>query len=168
MIKRPNTLATALALLALTGVISRAGEPPPEKRCAAGCSAAGPPAAELGPAEIATCLEEIASQPLGEASLELETLLFHARQVVPYLHAKGLGPLRSEQTMFLKRELARTHAHIQIRVVDAAGKQRMTFDRRVPIGVKQHLHPGEAQGFAPPEISFTIQRVGLHHLWSRL
>ena len=69
---------------------------------------------------------------------------------------------------FLKQELARCHAQIQLRIIDAQGKQRMTFDRRVPIGIKQHLHPKAADGFTPPEISFTIQRVGLEHLWTRL
>jgi len=165
---RISTLPIGIILIALTLVISGAGEPQPKAQCAAGCSVAGPPAAELSPAKIASCLGQIANQPLGEASLELETLLFHAGQVVPYLQDKGMAPLNSEQARFLKRELARTHAHIRLRIVDAEGNERMTFDRLVPIGVKQHLHAKEAQGFAPPEISFTIHRVGLHHLWSRL
>ena len=53
-------------------------------------------------------------------------------------------------------------------LVDAEGVERLRMDRRVPIGEKQHLHPGDAVGFHPPAISFTIHRVGLHHLWSRL
>ncbi len=100
--------------------------------------------------------------------MELETLLFHAPQVVPYLREEGCGALNSDHADFLKRELSRTHARIQLRVIDANGKERMTFDRKVPIGEKQHLHPKEAEGFAPPEISFTVQRVGLRHLWTRL
>jgi hypothetical protein len=140
----------------------------PEPKCAAGCSAAEAPTNELGAKEVARCLREIAKQPVGEASLELETLLFHAGQVIPYLQTFGQEPLESEHSHFLKRELARSHAHIQLRVVDSNGRERMTFDRHVPIGVKQHLHSEEAEGFAPPEVGFTIQRVGLHHLWTRL
>jgi hypothetical protein len=170
--KRLNQFSIALGLIALSGAIAVAGEPLPEplpeERCAGGCSVAGPPTAELSATEIARYLGKVANQPLGEASLELETLLFHAGVVIPYIHDKGLESLKPEQSRFLKRELSRTHAHIRLRVVDAEGKERMSFDRRVAIGEKQHLHPKEAQGFATPEISFTIHRVGLQHLWSRL
>ena len=161
-------LSIAVALIALTSGIARAGEPPAEPKCAAGCSVASPPTAILSSSEIASCLEKIANQPVGSPSLELETLLFHASRVIPHLHEKGHGPLKSEQAQFLKRELARTHAEVELRIVDADGKQRMRFERQVPIGEKQHLHAKQAQGFAPPEISFTIHRVGLNHLWSRL
>ena len=140
----------------------------PAPKCAAGCSAAVPPKSELSATEIARCLERIARQPVGEASLELETLLFHANRVIPYLQTFGTEPLKAEQSRFLKRELARSHAHIRLRVVDSEGKERMTFDREVPIGVKQHLHSEAAVGFVPPEVGFTVQRVGLRHLWTRL
>ena len=161
-------LPMAFCLIALAGVLHGADETQPLPKCAAGCSVAEPAVAKLGAGEIAHCLGKMADQPVGEASLELETLLFHAGQVIPYLQASGPGPLKSQQSRFLKRELARSHAHLRLRVIDAEGKERMSFDRRVPIGVKQHLHPEAADGFAPPEISFTIHRVGLHHLWTRL
>ncbi len=165
-----SLLSTPVLALTLAVDVAIAGETEklPKANCATGCSVAEPAKSELGATEISACLEKIAVQPLGKASLELETLLFHAPKVIPYLSNNGQGPLKSDQARFLKTELARTHARVQLRVVDADGKQRMTFDRQVPIGEKQHLHPKAADGFTPPEISFTIQRVGLNHLWSRL
>ena len=165
-----NLLSTPILLLALTAACATAGEPKksPDPKCAAGCAVAEPAKPALSAAEISACLKKIAGQKLGEPSLELETLLFHAQNVISYVNDHGQGALSSDQSRFLKSELARTHARIQLRVVDADGKQRMNFDRMVPIGEKQHLHAKAADGFAPPELGFTVQRVGLNHLWTRL
>lgn len=164
----PRSLV-AFIVLAMAGVA--AGESERTKQpagCAAGCSVAGPPVATISPVEIASCLEHLAGWKAGETSLALETLLFHAGEVIPYVRSHGLGTLETGQAAFLKKELARDEARIVLRIIDAEGVERLRMDRRVPIGEKQHLHPGDAVGFHPPEISFTIHRVGLHHLWSRL
>ena len=167
---------TAPTLLTLVSIATLAAAPPeagggdaPKKlECATGCAAAEQKKPRLGADEIDRCLRAIAQQAPGEASLELETLLFHAPEVIPHIQDHGTGSLTPEKENFLKRELSRTHARIELRVIDSEGKLRLTFDQQVPVGVKQHLHSESAQGFTPPEVGFTVQRVGLHHLWTRL
>ena len=166
----PKFLTIPFFPIMLAASVTGAGEPKtvPKAECATGCAVAETKKSQLGAAKIADCLEKMAKQPLGEPSLELETLLFHASEVIPQIRDKGAGPITSDQAKFLKTELARTHARIQLRVIDADGKQRMTFDRHVRLGEKQHLHTKAADGFAPPELGFTVKRVGLNHLWTRL
>lgn len=169
--KQQTTPRSLVAFIVLATAGVAAGEFERTKQpagCAAGCSVAGPPVATISPVQIASCLEHLAGQKVGETSLALETLLFHAGEVIPYVRSHGFGTLETGQVAFLKKELARDEAHMVLRIIDAEGVERLRMDRRVPIGEKQHLHPGDAVGFHPPEISFTIHRVGLHHLWSRL
>jgi len=140
-----------------------------EEQCiASGCSAASPAADRLAPAEIQVHLESIACEPVGTPSLALETLLFHAPDVTAYLDTPGATPLSDEQTVFLREELRRRHAMISLRVVDAENRVRIELEEPVPIGEKQHLHPDKTDDVAPPEVSFTVQRVGLYHLWTRI
>ena len=53
--------------------------------------------------------------------------------------------------------------------MDERGVERLRLgNRRVPLGVKKHLLPADPGDLPPPEISGTVRRVGLHHLWTRL
>lgn len=133
--------------------------------CVGGCDAVKDTTGELSDAEIEVLLAGLADGSNPDA---LETLLFHGPIVRSYFAAHeeiAIDPLLSRR---LQRELAKTHVFISVRVVDSDEKVRMEMRERVPIGIKQHLHPHDADGFAPPEVSFTVQRVGLHHLWTRI
>ena len=69
----------------------------------------------------------------------------------------------------MNAELARTHAFLSVRLVAEDGTERVRLDRaRILIGEKQHFFPETAAGLQAPEISGTLQRVGVSHLWARL
>ena len=137
-------------------------------QCAAGCAALPDDREELGQVEFGRLLKECARSPLDGDNLALETLLFHGAQTLAYLDApEGVGaadPLRD----LLARELARDHVRLEVRVTDRSGAIRIALQPVVvPLGIKQHLHADQAQGLDAPEISGTIKRVGLRHLWAR-
>jgi len=139
-----------------------------EEPCEAGCSVGSHPVTPLTANEYREQLRRIARGPEGDRTQALETLLFHGTQVRELARDLGLGPLEGEQAALLRRELARTHARLWLRVVDEQGEVRAEVDGvRFPIGRKEHIHP-VARNLQPPEISGTIQRTGLRHLWTRL
>ena len=78
----------------------------------------------------------------------------------------ALDPLRH---MLLEEELSRRTARLEVRFVNDADVERLRLEPTlVPLGVKQHLHPQHTLDLQPPEISGTVRRVGLRHLWTRL
>ena len=144
------------------------GDPDRDGECKAGCNAVKEAREPLTRDQIARFLERVAAEPIGTASPALETLLFHGPQVREYLAAHGTSPLDPARAAFLDRELRNSHVTISLAVIDAAGRRRIELSETVPIGEKQHLHPETAHDVTPPEVSFTVQRVGLHHLWTRI
>ena len=133
-----------------------------------GCNAVKDTTDDLTEKEIETLLATVAKGEPTRANQALETLLFHGRQVSSYIVENGADPLAAVQADRLRAELAKTHALVSLRVIDSAGRVRMELSEIVPVGIKQHLHPDSADGFTPPEVSFTVQRVGLRHLWTRI
>ena len=70
--------------------------------------------------------------------------------------------------MWLRRELARDHAVIAMRVIDEHGVVRARLhETRVKVGKKRHIHFSEYTRMQPFETSGTVVRVGLGHIWSR-
>ena len=112
----------------------------------------------------------LATGRLDSENQDLETLLFHherARKLFEQPWAKGLLPPKRQA--WLKQELAQTHAWLDVRVVDAAGVERLRLrPTRVPLGEKQHLWPEQRVALQSVEVSGTVKRVGLNHLWTRL
>lgn len=143
------------------------GKAPPEG-CATGCSAVPESAYTLPRAEIRRCIDAMATQQVGTASIELETLLFHSGDVRRFAHHHGLDPLSTDRQAFLRRHLAMREASVSVRVTDESGIERIRFAQNVPIGEKQHLHVDDATDITPPELGFTVKRVGLYHLWTRI
>lgn len=145
-----------------------AAEPGPGGECATGCAAAPADTEALAPAEFRRLLAAFAAEPMSEESPALETLLFHGAESARLLAEEGPGLLDSRRLAFLERELGRTHVRLAVRVVDERGVERMRLGpRRLPWGEKQHLHPDRTTDLQPPELSGTVRRVGLHHLWTR-
>lgn len=141
---------------------------PGVEACITGCAAVPDTAGDLQPSEITRCLAAVATQGIGVASIELETLLFHADDVRDYTHRYGFAPLDPALTAFLRDELDLRNALVSLRITDTEGVERIAFEQTVPIGAKQHLPADEGTDITPPELSFTVQRVGLYHLWTRI
>ncbi|MDA0837586.1 MAG: hypothetical protein O3B01_05565 [Planctomycetota bacterium] len=137
--------------------------------CSSGCAVVTAKNEKLLPVEIRQLLEKFSTEEIGKATTALETLLFHADQLEDWLAANGCSPLNSEHAAFFEKELKHgRESHVSARIVDAEGRLRMDFDQSVPVGKKQHLHVYRTEGIAAPILSFTVKRVGLHHLWARL
>jgi hypothetical protein len=137
--------------------------------CVAGCSAARDEPAPLGPQAFDALLERFATEPVASGSPALEALLYHHHDARRLLAERGPGPLDGDRAEALTRELARDEAWLDLRVVDGAGVERVRLGRtRVPLDVKQHLHPERRVDLQPLEVSGTVRRVGLDHQWVRI
>jgi hypothetical protein len=160
--------APEAAAAAPTAVIDVPGGPVEAADCVSGCAAPTPDETHpISIEEIDANLVAWAEQPIGDATLELETLLFHGRKVSSHLTVFGGGPLDAEHLSFLQRELARDHVEVHFRLVDAAGNIRGERRERVPLKDKQHLALNATGTLGHAEVAGKVKRVGLHHLWTR-
>jgi hypothetical protein len=143
--------------------------PTTAQACNTGCSAVTAKNKHLHPSDIRNLLAKFSKEETDKATKTLETLLFHGKQMEDWLDANDSQPLDKEHAAFLKYELKRgQEAHVSARIIDAEDICRMVFEQSVPIGEKQHLHVYKTKAIATPIFSFTVKRVGLHHLWTRL
>lgn len=151
-------------------------EPPPEasadrKDCVGSCAFVHDAPPELDAARYQALVKAFASEPMAAGSEALEEILFHhvaARALVARL---GTDPLDPERAAFLRRELGQERAWIDMRVVDADGVERIRLrPNHVLMDHKQHLFPAAADlvRMQELEVSGTVRRVGLDHLWTRL
>lgn len=137
--------------------------------CQAGCSIGSHPINPLAREEYRGLLDELADGTMEEKTAALDALLFHGARTRELIADDGFGSLDSGQAELLRRELLRTHARVWLRVVDELGITRVRVDgARFPLGIKEHVHPTETNDLPPPEISGTVHRTGLHHLWTRI
>ena len=139
-----------------------------EEVCASGCAASRHPTKELTREYFHELLHQYSTQPMDETSFALESLLYYGRQTVALLKEEGdypLDPLRSD---FLRDELKKTHAKVEVRVVDEHGEIRTWLPpTRVPLD-RRHEFDMQVNNVQPLITSGTVKRVGLYHLWNRL
>ena len=139
-----------------------------EEVCASGCAASNHPTKELTPEYFHELLGQYATEPMDETSFALESLLYFGRQTLVLLNEEGdypLDPLRSD---FLRQELKKTHAKVEVRVVDEHGEVRTWLPpTRVPLD-RRHEFDMQVNNVQPLITSGTVKRVGLYHLWNRL
>jgi len=137
--------------------------------CAGGCETA--PSLnddELDRATFEHLLEAVAAQPIGDPSIELETLLFHSAQTKALIAAYGPGPLSASQASFLNDQLTRDQVRVEMRVLDAQGRSHATLSPEViPLVDKQHLHLHTEGQLGELIAGGRVRRVGVNHLWSR-
>lgn len=139
------------------------------KSCGPGCASANDAPGQLSTDEIERLLLRFAAEPMAPGSEALEGLLFAHHQVEPLLKARKTLPLDAKREAFIRRELAKSHAWLDMRIVDAQGVERVRLGAiRVELGVKQHVAPSRLVRLQPLEVSGTVRRVGLDHLWTRL
>ncbi|BBM82007.1 hypothetical protein [Candidatus Uabimicrobium amorphum] len=134
--------------------------------CVTGCGAIPDTTPAITKDEFMKHLQAFANSPIDEQSLDLETLLFYGKETRKWLPEQSI--LDEDHLRFLQRELQKTHAEIQLRVIDDEGNVRIELEPRiVEIGQKYHEHIHTTHDMQELEISGTIKRVGVHHLWSR-
>jgi len=143
-------------------------EPHGEQVCASGCAASRHPTTPLVTNEFHELLREFGRQPMSEDSPAFEKLLYYGKQTQQRLQRYGCGSLDPLREQVLKRELKKTHASVQIRLVDEHGEIRSWLPATpVPLD-RRHVFDMEAKGVQPLVTSGTVKRVGLYHLWTRL
>ena len=107
-------------------------------------------------------------QPMSADSPALEELLFHGERSRALLAQHGSWPLDATRAGFLETQLTSTHALLEVRLIDAHGVERMRLDpARFRLGERQHVHADQLVQLQPVEVSGTVKRVGLHHIWTR-
>ena len=170
----------AIALVASrddeTAAPARSPAPPApvaEPGCAAGCSAASAPVLSVGPERIREMLAALAKRPAGEDCGELDEVLFAWKDVAPWIEANGPGPLGKKWQEFIRRELARREVRLSVQVGEINGPKGsktlgFQLDRVIAIGKRTHVRPDRCEGLRPPQVTLTVERTGLHHLWTRL
>jgi len=150
----------------------RAGQPVESKSpeaCEAGCSISSHPVEPLLRAEYLDLVKTYANGDEGKRLSALETLLFHAPHTRQFMDVIGTPQLGDMEASILRDELSKTHVRLWLRVVDQDGIVRARIDgARFPISQKTHLHMTDTRDLPTPEVSGTIYRTGLHHLWTRI
>ncbi len=145
-----------------------ADDPTAPPSCATGCAAIATPEKTLSLEEYELLLQRFAAEPPSAESAALEALLFHGAEARRLLAQHGPGPLDRERAALLGRELARRRVLLSLRLVGEEGVVRASFGpRSVPLDDRRHLAMTEATDLSLPEISGSVRRVGLNHLWTR-
>jgi len=139
-----------------------------EQVCASGCAASRHPTEALTRDRFHSLLLEYANEPIANAGPAQDALLYYGRQAAQLLATEGPGRLDPLRTATLKRELARDHAEIEIRVVDALDHVRASLPpTNVPLD-RRHEFELDTHQLQPMIASGTVKRVGRDYLWTRL
>ena len=163
-----NRIGSAIARAAETANLTD-DHPRPPGDCVAGCSIANHPIESLTESEYLDLVEKFANGTGPSGVDALETLLFHATDTRAFIEQSGTSGLAGEKKTLLERELAKTHVRLWLRLVDDDGVVRAKIDgERFPIGERTHLRVASTENLPAPEISGTVHRTGLHHLWTRM
>jgi len=137
--------------------------------CQAGCSTSSHPIDPLTRPEYLHLLDTFTNGNGESRASALETLLFYGHHVRDWIDGADGQRLSDEDESFLCDELAKTHVRLWMRLVDGKGIVRAKVDGvRVPIGSKSHVHMTDTHDLQAPEVSGTVYRTGLHHLWTRI
>ncbi|MEO8498494.1 MAG: hypothetical protein ABI614_25805 [Planctomycetota bacterium] len=139
-----------------------------EQVCASGCAASRHPTETLTRERFNGLLLEYADEPLGDAGPAQDALLYFGRQAAQLLATERPGRLDPVRAAVLKHELARDHAQIEIRVVDALDRVRASLPGTdVPLD-RRHEFELDTYELQPMIASGTVKRVGRDFLWTRL
>jgi hypothetical protein len=136
--------------------------------CASGCAYNAAPTPKLSKEKYRQLLEQFAREPMDASSFALESLLYFNRQTRVLMASEGTSPLDPAREAFLRSELQKTHAYIEIKMVDEYGVVRTSLPPTwVPLD-RRHLFDMDETDLQDLETSGTVKRVGLDYLWTRL
>jgi len=161
-------LACATGEVATVEAAQATAEAPPGVDCRTSCSLGdAQDDLHLSEGEIEVLLEDWNTQTLGDATIELETLLFYFQDTQTYLDTHD-APLDAAHLAFLRHELGRDQVTIEMRLLDDAGDVRGTLAASdIPLKQKQHIRFEGTGSLGHLETGGKVKRVGLGHLWSR-
>ena len=140
---------------------------PLEAPVCVGCGDARHPTRRLNENEFRDLMRSYAAEPYGGGSA-LDALCYYGPQALFMLDAVGGCEVEPARADLLRRELKRDHVYFSVRVIDENGVERLTLkDSYTPFDANVHHHLSATKYVPPCEISGTIKRVGLHHIWAR-
>ncbi len=171
-----TSLATGVLLLLGTGLAYPTSTREPQQTntedpdCGSSCARPDtsdhdtPPSAD----EFIQLLADWSKETLSSPSLALETLLFHAEHSLAFLDRLAPDVLPPQRLEFLRSELLRNRAQIELRIVDEEGVLRGELSAEdLALGQPTHRHLTGTGDLGAIELSGQVRRVGLDHLWSR-
>ncbi|MED5369641.1 MAG: hypothetical protein VX899_01380 [Myxococcota bacterium] len=137
--------------------------------CAASCSAPDPADHHSLEAElIPHLMAEWNTQPVGQATEEIETLLFYLHDTRDFVAEHGTPGLDQEHARFLHQELGRDRVTMEMRLLAEDGSVRTWLPAtEFPLWEKQHLSFKGTTSLGHLETGGKAKRVGLAHLWTR-
>lgn len=142
-------------------------EPHGQQICASGCSLSRHPTTTLTRDRFLELISDLRTGQQDDSNEALETLLYFGSQTIAKIKEGGFQ-LDSKWRDYLLKELARSHASVQIRVVDENGDVRSWLNpTSVPLD-RRHVFKMETDNVQPLVTSGTVKRVGLNHVWARL
>lgn len=136
--------------------------------CETGCGSGSAVKMDVSDEALRGFLHRYAKEPMKSGSKGLESLLFYGEKTEDFLRREAPTELDAKRLAFLRRELARKHVWLQIRIVDRKGKLRVVVKPKlVHITHHFHLHADKIDRIQAPSFGGKVKRVGLHHIWVR-
>lgn len=146
-------------------------EPHGSELCASGCALSRHPTRRLTRQRFDELIQQLSDSTDAAQSRESrvwDELVYYGAQSRAFLQAYPTRHLNAESVSRLRRELARDHVRIQIRVVDQQGEVRSWLrETRIPLD-RRHVFDMETDGLQSLVTSGTVKRVGMDYLWVRL
>jgi len=161
-------LGTEFAYPTSTLGAPQANEEDPD--CGTSCARPNPSDHDTPPSqdEFTRLLADWSKERLSSPSLALETLLFHAEHSLAFLDRLAPDSLPPDRLKFLRGELLRNRAQIELRIIDEQGVLRGEISAAdLALGQPTHRHLTGTGDLGEIELSGQVRRVGLDHLWSR-
>lgn len=143
-----------------------AGTPLEAPQCI-GCGDARHLTRRLNENEFRELMRSYAAQP-AEGGSALDALCYYGPQASFMLDTLGGCGVDLPRLERLRAELRRDHVYFSVRVIDENGVERLTLQNSyTPLDANVHHHLTATRNVPPCEISGTLKRVGLHHIWAR-
>jgi hypothetical protein len=152
----------AAALLSIASIATAAP-------CKTGCAIAKHGDGPLESEELQEWLQAYQESDALAPTVALETLLYHGEQVRRFMASNNSKVLDAAHRSKLNEELSKVYAVVEARLVNDEGEVVSHLQpTEVRLGEKAHLYIPGQNGRPPFEISGTVMRVGVAHLWARL
>jgi hypothetical protein len=143
-------------------------ELPIDGDCVGGCAVVQREYEHVQPEAMEEMLQAVVATDLGSESRALDEFLFYWEDTADWLAERGPQGIDPNWYNFLRRELAHETVHMSVRVRDLDGRELITMDHVVQLGIKAHVEATLKTEIQLPEFSGTVERTGLYHLWTRL
>lgn len=138
-----------------------------EQVCASGCAASRHPTPPLARKRFLVLRDAYAREPVAGGPA-LDELMFYGPQTLRLLEQEGPGALDDARVALIGEELKKTHALVEIRVVDEHGKVRVELPAtRVLLDLRYEFDM-TTHDLQPVLTSGTVKRVARDRVWQRL